>query len=108
MFINFFQRKTIKNKLKKKKLQLENKKKEDEEFDKKKKIVEEEEKKEEKKEEKLTKNESENSKSESGKPGLKCLFCKTANFENNTIFRSHFKSEWHNFNLRRKIEVNFI
>lgn len=42
---------------------------------------------------------------EAGKPGLKCLSCKHAVFANNGEFRTHFKSEWHNFNLKRKIEV---
>ena len=42
---------------------------------------------------------------EAGKFVLKCLSCKHALFANNGEFRTHFKSEWHNFNLKRKIEV---
>lgn len=51
-------------------------------------------------------NKNENLKKDvSSKPGLKCLSCKGALFEDNSSFRNHFKSEWHNFNLKRKIDV---
>ena len=59
-----------------------------------------------KKDEKVIKKEPEPVKIEGGKPGLKCLGCKGVTFENNNTFRQHFKTEWHNFNLKRKIEVN--
>jgi len=35
---------------------------------------------------------------------FKCNSCKDAAFDSNTEFRNHFKSEWHNFNLKRKME----
>jgi len=57
-------------------------------------------------EKKVVKIETEPEKKEGGKPGLRCLACKAAAFENNTEFRTHFKTEWHNFNLKRKIEVS--
>jgi ribosome maturation protein SDO1 len=35
---------------------------------------------------------------------FKCTSCKNAFFDNNAEFRTHFKTDWHNFNLRRKID----
>lgn len=63
---------------------------------------------EEKKEEIPLKPEVETEKKDSGKPGLKCLSCNGVVFENNALFRTHFKTPWHNFNLKRKIEVDFF
>jgi len=38
---------------------------------------------------------------------FKCSSCKFASFDTNQEFRTHFKTDWHNFNLKRKIEVIF-
>ncbi len=36
---------------------------------------------------------------------FKCTTCKDAAFETNLEFKAHFKTDWHNFNLKRKMEV---
>jgi len=35
---------------------------------------------------------------------FKCTSCKDAAFDTNAEFRTHFKTDWHNFNLKRKID----
>lgn len=39
---------------------------------------------------------------------FKCSSCKDASFDTNQEFRTHFKTDWHNFNLKRKIDVRDI
>lgn len=38
------------------------------------------------------------------KKEFKCTSCKSAHFENNIDYRTHFKTKWHVFNLKRKCE----
>ena len=35
---------------------------------------------------------------------FKCIGCKDASFETSQEFRNHYKTEWHNFNLKRKMQ----
>ena len=39
------------------------------------------------------------------KGAFKCTSCAQAFFESKDDFRNHYKSEWHQFNLRQKAEV---
>jgi hypothetical protein len=39
---------------------------------------------------------------------FKCSSCKDASFDTNQEFRTHFKTDWHNFNNKRKIDVRDI
>jgi len=34
---------------------------------------------------------------------FKCLTCKDAGYDSNQEFRNHFKTEWHNYNLKKKM-----
>lgn len=34
---------------------------------------------------------------------FKCLTCKDAAYDSNQEFRNHFKTEWHNYNLKKKM-----
>jgi len=43
-------------------------------------------------------------KSKENEKKFKCTSCKDASFDTNAEFRTHFKTDWHNFNLKRKIE----
>jgi hypothetical protein len=36
---------------------------------------------------------------------FKCTSCKDAAFETNVLFKAHFKTDWHNFNNKRKVDV---
>jgi len=53
--------------------------------------------------------ESEKQNTEEKKTGeekkFKCTTCKDAFFDTNLEFKAHFKTDWHNFNLKRKMEV---
>lgn len=42
---------------------------------------------------------------ENNEKKFKCTTCKDACFETNALFKTHFKSEWHNFNVKRKVDV---
>jgi len=44
-------------------------------------------------------------KSKEAEKKFKCSSCKDASFDTNAEFRTHFKTDWHNFNNKRKIEV---
>lgn len=43
-------------------------------------------------------------KSKEAEKKFKCSSCKDASFDTNAEFRTHFKTDWHNFNNKRKIE----